>query len=225
MSSGFARHFLNFSGKPHEVRRYVYGDGQGNPQLCPLSSREPVTFSICLCFLHTSGMFFTPPQSRHPERSAAQNYRHNGQLMRGVEGPRRRLLADVSSELSSHELRAKLKKSQAPSAAEGSAVLRASLGNVFRHSIQMRCHPDRSEAQWRDLLFASSATTPQETSHSPLCHPERSRGICGYHTPTTKPPTSHQNRRNPEPRKPRKPSRSPPHVSRPPQRLPLGHEP
>src|ERR1700733_9099251 len=34
-----------------------------------------------------------------------------------------------------------------------------------------------------------------------------------------------KNRRNPEPRKPRKPSCSPPHVSRPPQRLPLGHKP
>jgi hypothetical protein len=82
------------------------------------------------------------------------------------------------------------------SGAEGSAVLWTFLGNVFRQSVQMKCHPDRSEAQWRDLLFASSptklqhrnrtgdllfassATTPQETRHSPLFHPERSRGIC-----------------------------------------------
>jgi hypothetical protein len=101
------------------MRLYLTSDNiHGNPQLSPLSSREPVTFSICLCFLPTEPDVFHSPQSRHPERSAGQNYRHNGQLMRGVEGPRRCLLADVSSELSGHELRAKLKKSQAPSGAE-----------------------------------------------------------------------------------------------------------
>jgi hypothetical protein len=37
-----------------------------------LSSRQPVTFSIFLCFLHI------PQQSRHPERSASQiNRKHS----------------------------------------------------------------------------------------------------------------------------------------------------
>src|ERR1700692_2140879 len=36
-----------------------------------------------------------PPQSRHPERSASRIYRNQMALWRGVEGPRRCLLADA----------------------------------------------------------------------------------------------------------------------------------
>jgi hypothetical protein len=38
---------------------------------------------------------FQPRQSRHPERSASQIYRKQRALSRGVEGPRRCLLADA----------------------------------------------------------------------------------------------------------------------------------
>jgi hypothetical protein len=38
---------------------------------------------------------FSPPQRRHPERSAARIYRITDGLWRGVEGPRRGLLSDV----------------------------------------------------------------------------------------------------------------------------------
>ena len=38
---------------------------------------------------------FSPPQSRHPERSAARVYRITDGLWRAVEGPRRCLLADT----------------------------------------------------------------------------------------------------------------------------------
>jgi hypothetical protein len=37
----------------------------------------------------------SPPQNRHPERSASQIYRKQRALWRGVEGPRRCLLADA----------------------------------------------------------------------------------------------------------------------------------
>ena len=40
-------------------------------------------------------MLFIPPQSRHPERSAARIYRITDGLWRAVEGPRRCLLADA----------------------------------------------------------------------------------------------------------------------------------
>jgi hypothetical protein len=56
-----------------------------------------------------------------------------------------------SSKLSGHELQAKSKKSQAPSAAEGSAVRRTIPGNVFR----------QSAAYWRDLLFSLHDPTTQ----------------------------------------------------------------
>src|SRR5580693_4184394 len=49
----------------------------------------------------------------------------------------------------------------------------------------MKCHPacpglpwDRSEAQWRDRLFIIRSTESEWKRHPPLCHPERSRGIC-----------------------------------------------
>jgi hypothetical protein len=40
------------------------------------------------------------------------------------------------------------------------------------------CHPDRSEAKRRDLLFTPPANGCTWKHHPPLCHPERSRGIC-----------------------------------------------
>src|SRR3984893_4612347 len=38
-------------------------------------------------------------------------------------------------------------------------------------------HPDRSAAQWRDLLFfrPSDMAHPNKSHHPPLCHPERTR--------------------------------------------------
>src|ERR1700733_13737553 len=54
----------------------------------PLSSREPVTFSIFSRFLHPTRCFKFPPKRRHPERSASQIYRITEDLWRGVEGPR-----------------------------------------------------------------------------------------------------------------------------------------
>jgi hypothetical protein len=60
------------------------------------SSREPLTFSIFSCFsAYPPVVFQAARQSRHPERSASQIYREQRTLWRGVEGPRRRLLADA----------------------------------------------------------------------------------------------------------------------------------
>ena len=71
-----------------------------------------MTFSIFPCFWIRPDVFQSPPERRHPERSASQIYRISTSLWREVEGPRRCLLGRCSSELSGHELQGKLKKSQ-----------------------------------------------------------------------------------------------------------------
>jgi hypothetical protein len=38
---------------------------------------------------------------------------------------------------------------------------------------KQNCHPDRSEAKWRDLLFTIPVTNHKDPSHPPLCHPDR----------------------------------------------------
>ena len=39
---------------------------------------------------------------------------------------------------------------------------------------KMRCHPDRSEAKWRDLLFILRSIESEWKRYPPLCHPDRS---------------------------------------------------
>jgi hypothetical protein len=81
-----------------------------------------------------------------------------------------------------------------PSEAEGSAVPRSDPGNVFLTNslgnenwvLKQTCHPDRSVAKWRDLLFIIRGIESEGTSCPPLCHPERSRGICGPADPSWK---------------------------------------
>jgi hypothetical protein len=87
-------------------------------------------FDLFVFSAHVTGCFSTPSQNRHPERSASQIRRIKKGLRRGVEGPRRRLLADalLGFPATNHEGK---QKSQAPSAAEGSAVPRTIPGNVF----------------------------------------------------------------------------------------------
>jgi hypothetical protein len=57
--------------------------------------------------------FSTPQQNRHPERSASQIDHVTQRSWRGVEGPRRCLLADALQSFPTTKLQAKLKKSQA----------------------------------------------------------------------------------------------------------------
>ena len=45
------------------------------------------------------------------------------------------------------------------------------------------CHPDRSAAQWSDLLFFPPLSDAQWKRNPPLCHPDRSGGICGSADP------------------------------------------
>jgi len=104
------------------------------------------------------------------------------------------IVGKCSSELSSHKLQAKLKKSQAPTGAtcSGSPWKRSggTCSSPPQHPTQMEappyplssrakprdlqfsppatnaavlkmnCHPDRSEAEWRDLLFLSVNIQP-----------------------------------------------------------------
>jgi hypothetical protein len=100
------------------------------PSPFPLSSREPVTFSIFSCFAHPISCISSPRQSRHPERSASLIYRKQRALWRGVEGPRRCLLADALGSFPAANYTEKIKKSQTPSEAEGSAVPRTFPGSV-----------------------------------------------------------------------------------------------
>ena len=102
-------------------------------------------------------LFSTSNKTRHPERSAALIYRMAGGLWRGIEEPvpsvaegtPAMLVGRCSSELSNHELEAKLAKSQASSEAEGYAVRRTRLERPSTECaelllvVPMNCHPDR----------------------------------------------------------------------------------
>src|ERR1700723_2305760 len=49
--------------------------------------------------------------------------------------------------------------------------------SLFRYqppNPQQKCHPDRSAAQWRDLLFIIRGNESEWTRRRPLCHPDRS---------------------------------------------------
>jgi hypothetical protein len=39
---------------------------------------------------------------------------------------------------------------------------------------EQKCHPDRSEAKWRDLLFTLRIIKPGWKRYPPPCHPDRS---------------------------------------------------
>jgi hypothetical protein len=39
---------------------------------------------------------------------------------------------------------------------------------------KQKCHPDRSEAKWRDLLFIIRNIESEWERRPPLCHPDRS---------------------------------------------------
>ena len=41
-------------------------------------------------------------------------------------------------------------------------------------SPKQKCHPDRSVAQWRDLLFIIRSIESEWKRRPPLCHPDRS---------------------------------------------------
>jgi len=63
-----------------------------------------------------------------------------------------------------------------PSEAEGSAV-RPSASRNFPYSNltpKQNCHPDRSEAQWRDLQLIIHSRESEWKRRPPLCHPDRS---------------------------------------------------
>ena len=124
-------------------------------------------------------------------------------------------------------LRRRSKRSPQPGPAAG----------CFRKPTSRAANQTRSPRDRGTLLFVipsaaeGSAVSLDQQQHSRITATsriviptgaKRSGGTCGTRNPTPKPPTSHQNRRDPQPRKPRQPSRSPPHVSRATQRLPLG---
>ncbi len=55
---------------------------------------------------------------------------------------------------------------------------RGPLSELFFVDPRMMCHPDRSVAKWRDLLFILHSIESEWKRDPPLCRPERSRGIC-----------------------------------------------
>ena len=46
--------------------------------------------------------------------------------------------------------------------------------HAFFVSSKQKCHPDRSAAKWRDLLFILRSIESEWKRHRPLCHPDRS---------------------------------------------------
>jgi hypothetical protein len=105
-----------------------------------------VTFSIFSCFLHIQAAIFQAPrQSRHPERSASQIYRKQRGFMARSRRTPAMLVGRCSWELSGRKLQRKIKKSQTPSAAEGSAVPRTFLGNTeSRPAKELSSRPERT---------------------------------------------------------------------------------
>jgi hypothetical protein len=75
----------------------------------PLSSREPVTFSIFSCLLHIQTLVFQPrDKTRHPERSASQIYPKQRTLARSRRTPAM-LVGRCSREFSGRKLQRKIK--------------------------------------------------------------------------------------------------------------------
>src|SRR3984885_11498141 len=72
------------------------------------------------------------------------------------------------------------------SAVEGSAVRPSSLPNVRCQTSNQKCHPDRSVAKWRDLLFIVRIIESQWKRYPPHCHPVRNSGICSSTDPSWK---------------------------------------
>jgi hypothetical protein len=71
----------------------------------PLSSREPVSFSIFRIFQHPPPDVLQPPwQSRHPERSASHIFRITEGLMARSRRTSAMLVSRCSSGLSGHKL-------------------------------------------------------------------------------------------------------------------------
>src|ERR1700722_4941011 len=110
----------------------------------PLSSREPVTFSVLSRFLYPNRYFSIPSKRRHPERSASQIYRITEGFMARSRRTPTMLAGKCSSELSGHRLQGKSNSHSLPSEAEGSAVLQAHPGNVFFDRVLMQIEDDNS---------------------------------------------------------------------------------
>jgi hypothetical protein len=138
-----------------------------------LSSREPVTFSIFPRFAHLARCFQPPPQSRHPERSASQIYRIPEGLLRGVEGSRRCLLAEMLFGAFRPQTIRKIKKV---------TTFERSASRIYRltEGLQRVIEGPR-ECLLADALHSFPATkTMREIKKSqPPTGAKRSGGICG----------------------------------------------
>jgi hypothetical protein len=142
------------------------------PQIFPLRYDPLVIPRACDFFdlfvfsAYPTSCISSPRQSRHPERSASQIYRKQRALWRGVEEPvlseaegtPAMLISRCSREPSGRKLQRKIKKSQTPSEAEGSAVrpLATHASGSSKIVISTGAHPDflpRSTGQGRVCAF------------------------------------------------------------------------
>jgi hypothetical protein len=71
-------------------------------------------FDLFVFSAYLTGCFSVPSQIRHPERSAAQIYRTTNYLWRGVEGPRRCLLAHAVRSFPTTNYKPNLKSHKLP---------------------------------------------------------------------------------------------------------------
>ncbi len=103
------------------------------------------------------------PLSSRPKRSV-------------VEGSAVRLSALPNSPSKNHNPQTEVSSRPERSAVEGSAVRLSVLPNSPSKTTtpKRRCHPDRSVALWRALLFLIRSIESEWKRRPPLCHPDRS---------------------------------------------------
>ena len=139
----------------------------------PLSSREPVTFSIFSRFCTRPDVFQSPPKRRHPERSASQIYRITEGFMARSRRTPAMLVGRCSSGLSGHRLQGNLKshrlRAQPRACPErsrrGSAVPRTFPGNVFNRAQRSAFAVPQARPE---NIFRGTMAMPRRPSAIPL---------------------------------------------------------
>jgi hypothetical protein len=114
----------------------------------PLSSREPVTFSIFSCFLHTQPAVFQAPDKAVILSEALRRSIANRGLMARSRRTPAMLVGRCSRELSGRKLQLKIK------------------------SHKLRAKPTCPGVPWRDLQFRGPLLETRDTTLKQNCHLE-----------------------------------------------------
>ena len=120
-----------------------------------------MTFSIFSCFLRSQPDAFHPPQSRHPERSAARIHRITDGLWRVVEGPRRCLCWQMLFPAFQPQTTGQIKKVTSSERSQGICsfpppTTKAEGTSTLNHKTKLSSRPKRSVAEGPVVLFTSN---------------------------------------------------------------------